>query len=193
MTQEEAERELCQELAVAGCAWVDPPGQARGFGKNPKAVWKKCVSLLIRNREQQNERDEFHKQLKEALGIPDDGRIWFGTGLLTVAKINRDRLESAERRVREAKDMLEHYLKCGYLPHMSAVETEQWLAALGLQPLPMVLNCPGCGTLHLDAGEWATRPHKTHECQNPKCKRLWKPFEFATVGVAALGQVAEPK
>jgi hypothetical protein len=46
------------------------------------------------------------------------------------------------------------------------------LAALASQPapeakpVPLVLYCPA-GHLHVDEGEWATRPHKTHQCQRP--------------------------
>jgi hypothetical protein len=34
------------------------------------------------------------------------------------------------------------------------------------KPVPLVLYCPA-GHLHVDEGEWATRPHKTHQCQRP--------------------------
>jgi hypothetical protein len=49
-------------------------------------------------------------------------------------------------------------------------------------PVPMVLACPKCGAGHEDVGEWATRPHKTHLCL--LCKHEWRPFDYATVGVA---------
>lgn len=52
-----------------------------------------------------------------------------------------------------------------------------------LKPAPAHLYCPACGLLHVDEGEWATRPHRTHECQRKSCKKLWRPFEFPTVGV----------
>ena|GEM_PF-2343382 len=42
--------------------------------------------------------------------------------------------------------------------------------------------CPTCSTPHVDEGEWATRRHKTHQCQS--CGHEWRPFPFATVGVA---------
>jgi hypothetical protein len=36
---------------------------------------------------------------------------------------------------------------------------------------------------HVDEGEWATtRLHKTHQCQS--CGHEWRPFSFATVGIA---------
>jgi hypothetical protein len=65
--------------------------------------------------------------------------------------------------------------------------------------VPMVLYCPA-GHQHVDEGEWATRPHKTHQCQRVTphgegrfeklpgeiCGLEWRPASFPTVGVAAL-------
>lgn len=31
-------------------------------------------------------------------------------------------------------------------------------------PIPIVIACPECKLQHVDRGEWATRPHKTHRC-----------------------------
>lgn len=44
-----------------------------------------------------------------------------------------------------------------------------------------VLNCPKCQVRHVDREEWATKPHRTHQCE--KCSHVWKPFPFFTVGV----------
>lgn len=43
------------------------------------------------------------------------------------------------------------------------------------------MDCVKCGLRHVDKGEWATRPHKTHRCEN--CGSEWRPFNYATVGV----------
>lgn len=51
-------------------------------------------------------------------------------------------------------------------------------------PIPMILYCPICCYQHLDEEEWATRPHKTHQCQH--CSHEWRPANVATVGVAEL-------
>jgi hypothetical protein len=51
-------------------------------------------------------------------------------------------------------------------------------------PLPMRLPCPACSTMHEDVGEFATKPHHTHACQN--CGNVWRPAVFATVGVLFL-------
>ncbi len=50
-------------------------------------------------------------------------------------------------------------------------------------PVEVTIFCPACGVPHIDEGEWATtRHHKTHQCQ--ACGHEWRPFPFATVGVA---------
>lgn len=60
-------------------------------------------------------------------------------------------------------------------------------------PIPLAMFCPR-GHQHIDEGEWATRPHKTHQCQQEIfggpggevigiCGLEWRPAEFPTVGV----------
>lgn len=51
-------------------------------------------------------------------------------------------------------------------------------------PIPMRLVCPECRLLHVDDGEFATRPHHTHACQG--CGMVWRPAIVATVGVRFL-------
>jgi len=52
------------------------------------------------------------------------------------------------------------------------------------EPLPLLLHCPLCNTRHVDKGEFATRPHHTHACQ--QCGHVWRPALVATVGVQFL-------
>lgn len=52
------------------------------------------------------------------------------------------------------------------------------------KPIPMRLVCEGCGKLHLDEGEFATKPHHTHSCQF--CGLTWRPAVRNTVGVRFL-------
>jgi predicted RNA-binding Zn-ribbon protein involved in translation (DUF1610 family) len=52
------------------------------------------------------------------------------------------------------------------------------------EPVPMLLWCPECGDRHIDVGEFATRKHTTHACQN--CGMVWRPAIVATVGVQFL-------
>jgi hypothetical protein len=58
------------------------------------------------------------------------------------------------------------------------------LPAVAAQPVPMLLHCPWCQARHYDEGEFATRPHHTHSCQN--CGMTWRPAVVATVGVLFL-------
>lgn len=53
-----------------------------------------------------------------------------------------------------------------------------------IAPIPMRLRCPICGGLHVDQGEFATKPHHTHACQY--CGEVWRPAIVPTVGVAFL-------
>ena len=51
-------------------------------------------------------------------------------------------------------------------------------------PVPIRLFCPLCHALHIDEGECATRPHKSHTCQ--ACGCTWTPSLSNTVGVRFL-------
>jgi rubredoxin len=53
-----------------------------------------------------------------------------------------------------------------------------------LLPIPMRLICPACCSLHIDEGEFTTKPHHTHACQ--ACGNVWRPAIVATVGVKFL-------
>ena len=46
--------------------------------------------------------------------------------------------------------------------------------------VPTILFCPVCGEQHVDKGEWATKPHRTHLCE--ECGHTWRPFEASTIG-----------
>jgi len=73
----------------------------------------------------------------------------------------------------------ERLISLDRLQRLAAVEKERdELCDAGV---PTVLFCPYCHHLHVDEGEWATRPHRTHECQH--CKTTWRPFEVATYGI----------
>jgi hypothetical protein len=58
-----------------------------------------------------------------------------------------------------------------------------------LTPIDMELFCPECGKQHLDVGEFTTRVHRKHLCENtpegPRtgCGHLWVPFQEPTRGV----------
>lgn len=52
------------------------------------------------------------------------------------------------------------------------------------EPIPMRLACEACGVLHIDEGEFLTKPHHTHSCQF--CGLTWRPAVVHTVGVQFL-------
>ena len=52
------------------------------------------------------------------------------------------------------------------------------------EPIPIRLHCPSCAELHIDEGEFATKPHHTHACQF--CGEVWRPAIVFTVGVRFL-------
>ena len=70
--------------------------------------------------------------------------------------------------------------------HPEATGDRLW-PAKALEPLPMVLHCPACGTQHIDKPEpdkgWANPPHKSHLCR--ACGVIWRPADVPTVGVEA--------
>lgn len=51
-------------------------------------------------------------------------------------------------------------------------------------PIPMILTCPCCHARHVDAGGFATKPHRDHACQS--CGMVWRPALVPTVGVQFL-------
>jgi predicted RNA-binding Zn-ribbon protein involved in translation (DUF1610 family) len=50
--------------------------------------------------------------------------------------------------------------------------------------IPMLLWCPECHHRHIDTGEFVTKLHHTHACQN--CGMVWRPAIVATQGVQFL-------
>jgi predicted RNA-binding Zn-ribbon protein involved in translation (DUF1610 family) len=71
---------------------------------------------------------------------------------------------------------------------VSAAEIELQAALAEIErlrsPVPIRLNCPSCGELHIDEGAFATKPHHTHSCQH--CGLTWRPAVVNTVGVRFL-------
>jgi len=52
------------------------------------------------------------------------------------------------------------------------------------KPIKLLLWCPECNERHIDAGEFAEKPHHTHACQH--CGHVWRPAIVDTVGVKFL-------
>lgn len=67
-----------------------------------------------------------------------------------------------------------------------AAEPSQVWADPASKPIPMILHCPVCHARHIDEGEFATKSHHSHACQNIGCGNVWRPALVPTVGVLAL-------
>lgn len=56
------------------------------------------------------------------------------------------------------------------------------------KPIDMILPCPHCKCLHVDAPEpengWTNPPHKSHLCHY--CMTVWRPADVATNGVSQI-------
>jgi hypothetical protein len=71
-------------------------------------------------------------------------------------------------------------------PNVTCVNVNAYSAALDEierlgTPLAMLLWCPACNARHIDEGDFATKPHHTHACQN--CGHVWRPAIEPTCGV----------
>jgi len=55
-----------------------------------------------------------------------------------------------------------------------------------MQPIDMVIFCPGCGTQHIDepSDTWDNPPHRSHLCH--ACGYVWRPADVCTNGVAVI-------
>lgn len=73
----------------------------------------------------------------------------------------------------------------------------QFIADKESSPISIVTHCPA-GHLHIDKGDWAQKPHKTHRCQvipsclYPGCTKShsheicgleWRPMDRPTFGI----------
>lgn len=92
-------------------------------------------------------------------------------------------------------EALDEWLRKKELPPRRAdpIETDAEVRERVLRgkPIPIRLHCPACGTLHIDEGDFATKPHHTHACQG--CGMIWRPAKVDTVGVRFLpGYKNEP-
>jgi hypothetical protein len=107
----------------------------------------------------------FYLQRQSLDGVFRNTRWW---DLITPAL--RDRLDAVS-------------LGDGGLSATSSAEPVRTIDVLS-PSLPLLLHCPMCGARHIDEGEQATKPHRTHACQ--LCGHLWAPAVVETVGVRFL-------
>lgn len=87
----------------------------------------------------------------------------------------------------QAKEVIRYFRTCGFdLVRLEGTKRDGLGPTGGTvpEPIPMRLTCPTCGVFHVDVGEFATKPHHTHACQ--ECGNVWRPAVVATVGVRFL-------
>ncbi len=77
---------------------------------------------------------------------------------------------------------------CGAHSNYMTKQLKEQEAAINLRfncsATPMILCCPLCGARHVDRGDFATKLHHTHACQ--ECGFVWRPALVNTVGVQFL-------
>jgi hypothetical protein len=83
---------------------------------------------------------------------------------------------------KEAPKPVPMILYCPKCPEVQLVEAGVYtLPGDEPKPVPMILYCPMCTERHIDEGEFETRVHHTHSCQD--CGHTWRPAVVPTVGV----------
>lgn len=134
---------------------------------------------------------------------------------MTSSSTTNDELQSAVERLRDRVIAPVHTPEEGYKEAVAIVPQKDLLAVLdafdhpapplappqasveaisSLAPTHEVLRCPSCTALHIDGGEWATRPHHRHQCQ--QCKNEWDvghlSYGIAPDSMAILEQASTP-
>lgn len=109
-----------------------------------------------------------------------------------VRNLSEEELAELERWIDErvGPDALNDYVHAAAAEIRSLRETIREMTAIAESrkespvPIPMLLWCPECGHRHIDVGEFETKVHHTHACQN--CGHVWRPAIGATTGVKFL-------
>lgn len=83
-----------------------------------------------------------------------------------------------------------HELSEAIVSMCGALERGSLSREIAPSPVPMLLWCPKCGERHIDVGEFATKVHHTHACQN--CGLCWRPAVVPTCGVQFLPGFKNP-
>lgn len=111
------------------------------------------------------------------------GNQWFTFELKRVEAFVGQTTSFGDRRVDELNKVVsEQERELSVLRESLAKQGEA--LAIKDAPIPMRIVCPECRALHVDEGEFATKPHHTHACQ--ACGNVWRPAIIATVGVRFL-------
>lgn len=110
-----------------------------------------------------------------------------------IAALTASRVEVEAARVAEGEAMLvlesteQHAKRIEAFLADSRAEVER-LRDVGVST---ELFCPNCGEQHVDEGEWASKPHRTHRCAY--CGHEWRPYPVATYGIRSERRTSEGK
>lgn len=155
---------------------------------------KLCVDWLKSNRDKSDRLHEILTAAREALNGGESSEGDFAEHLAQHMKVCtaqrlqlredvdnwQKRAEALTAELDEANRLLGEAAEA-----LNRVVTERDIARdEKAEPVPMILSCPECCERHIDAGEWAEKPHHTHACQS--CGFVWRPAVVATVGVRFL-------
>lgn len=95
-----------------------------------------------------------------------------------------DREYLKERAIQRGTDFVRSVMADFENAERKRAEVAQMRALAEQPPVPMLLWCPQCNMRHVDRGEFATKVHHTHACQ--QCGCVWRPAIGPTVGVQFL-------
>ncbi len=190
------------------CAWQSvgallPPGPIAPRGKVPLSVTDPdAQDLLWEYARRHRERDAaFSDDLEEALrragaATPTHGAIGAALPASDALRVAQEDATHFEEKCTELEEQLAQIrfdlfralhgrapAHVDIAPHDFFAASFARIAELAA-PLPGRIPCPECGELHIDEGDFATKPHHTHACQH--CGAVWRPFKVATVGVRFL-------
>lgn len=143
-----------------------------------------------------DEQDQHHEAHRREYTISDRIRVWVAVSMikchvnavvyegehpmLYLAELDRMTAEEI-RTAAEVRAVAQAY-QDGAIEELPPSGT--WSAAvawLGDTIIPVALRCLKCGAAHTDEGEWATRPHRVHQCVS--CNATWRPYAITTIGV----------
>lgn len=187
------------EQLAAALAWAKNPGVngiRSGMPQVLEAAYRaKCaeIAALV-------EREARYREALKFVNLPYNGRLgatWEIGGGSQVA-----------RKIKEVLALPAHISSSVFMEREPCAECQADPELYEFRPCdhprPMVLYCPA-GHQHIDEGEWATRPHKTHRCQHfeervvygtgavykARCGLEWRPANLPTVGVKSLPKPAK--
>lgn len=168
---------LFEEYVGARAAAGQPVKESKGAWSSAPS-WVRDVWIQVGAVDVSDEAADLRTRLVKIQGERDECQRKLGDSEEKRVKLRSD-LDTARQALAEAQKQ--------------AAMSGRALAAVtdrAAEPIAMHLWCPSCGTQHLDVGEFATRPHKTHTCQS--CGFCWMPCLQPTCGVQFLPGTKNP-